>query len=129
MAGAGVQAAAKSIGVPAQASRAFRPRLDAKTDGQASRNSRRSHGLEEELQHRTRVERPRLVQRIHDRKPVILAPSDYARWLGEEPDPRGLMRQFPADLMRMWSISTRVNKPENDDPSIIEPIDSATDAA
>jgi hypothetical protein len=31
--------------------------------------------------------------------------------------------------MRMWPISTRVNKPENDDPSIIEPIESATDAA
>jgi hypothetical protein len=31
--------------------------------------------------------------------------------------------------MRMWPISTRVNKPENDDPSIIEPIKPATDAA
>lgn len=56
-------------------------------------------------------------------------PSDYARWLGEEPDPRDLMRPFPADLMRMWPISTRVNKPENDDPSIIGPIKLATDAA
>ena len=70
-----------------------------------------------------------LVADIHDRMPVILAPTDYARWLGEEPDPRDLMRPFPADLMRMWPISTRVNKPENDDPSIIEPIELATDAA
>jgi hypothetical protein len=30
--------------------------------------------------------------------------------------------------MRMWPISTRVNKPENDDPSIVGPIDLATDA-
>jgi len=29
----------------------------------------------------------------------------------------------------MWPISTRVNKPENDDDSIIEPIEMATDAA
>ena len=29
----------------------------------------------------------------------------------------------------MWSISTRVNKPENDDPSIVEPIAIATSAA
>ena len=64
-----------------------------------------------------------------DRMPVILAPDDYAHWLGEEPDPRDVMRPFPADLMRMWPISTRVNKPENDDPSIIEPIELATDAA
>ena len=63
-----------------------------------------------------------LVAGIHDRMPVILAPSDYDQWLGEDPDPPGLMRQFPADLMRMWPISTRVNKPENDDPSILEPI-------
>ena len=46
--------------------------------------------------------------------PVILAPGDYARWLGEEPDPRDLMRPFPAELMRMWPISTPVNKPENE---------------
>ena len=70
-----------------------------------------------------------LVADIHDRMPVILAPSDYARWLGEEPDPRDLMRPFPADLMRMWPISTRVNKPENDDPSILDPIELKTDAA
>jgi len=28
-----------------------------------------------------------------------------------------------------WPISTRVNKPENDDPSIVEPIELATNAA
>ena len=60
---------------------------------------------------------------------AILAPGEYVRWLGDEPDPRDLMRPFPADLMRMWAISTRVNKPENDDPSIVEPIQVATDAA
>jgi hypothetical protein len=27
--------------------------------------------------------------------------------------------------MRMWPISTRVNKPENDDPSIVEPVQLA----
>jgi hypothetical protein len=30
--------------------------------------------------------------------------------------------------MRMWPISSRVNKPENDDPSIVEPIEAATSA-
>jgi putative SOS response-associated peptidase YedK len=70
-----------------------------------------------------------LVAVIHDRMPAILAPEDYTRWLSDEPDPCDLMRAFPADLMRMWPISTRVNKPENDDPSIIEPIELASDAA
>jgi putative SOS response-associated peptidase YedK len=58
-----------------------------------------------------------LVADIHDRMPLILAPGDYARWLSEEPDPRELMRPFPASPLRTWPISSRVNKPENDDPS------------
>jgi putative SOS response-associated peptidase YedK len=57
--------------------------------------------------------------KIHDRMPVILPASGYVRWLGEEEDPRELMRPFPSEAMRMWPISTRVNKPENDDPSIL----------
>jgi putative SOS response-associated peptidase YedK len=66
-----------------------------------------------------------LVAEIHERMPLILATKDHPRWLGVEPDPHDLMRPFPADTMRMWPISTRVNKPENDDPSIIEPLEVA----
>jgi hypothetical protein len=29
----------------------------------------------------------------------------------------------------MWPISTRVNKPENDDPSIVEPVELTSDEA
>jgi hypothetical protein len=39
------------------------------------------------------------------------------------------MRPFPAELLRMWPISTRVDTPVNDDASIVEPIELATDAA
>ena len=66
-----------------------------------------------------------LVADIRDRMPVILAPGECARWLGEEPNPRDLMRPFSAEPMRMWPISTRVNKPENDEPSIVEPVEHA----
>jgi len=31
--------------------------------------------------------------------------------------------------MRMWPISTRVNKPENDDLSVLDEIELASDAA
>ena len=34
-----------------------------------------------------------------------------------------LMRPFPAEPMRMWPTSTRVDEPENDDPSILKPIE------
>jgi putative SOS response-associated peptidase YedK len=63
-----------------------------------------------------------LVAQIHDRKPAILRPEDYKRWLGDEPNPHDVLKPFPAELLRMWPISTRVNKPENDDPSILEPV-------
>ena len=37
--------------------------------------------------------------------PLILAPSDYEEWLSDHPDPRALMRPFPAGPMRMWPVS------------------------
>jgi putative SOS response-associated peptidase YedK len=70
-----------------------------------------------------------LVANIHDRMPAILSRSDYVRWLGEEEDPRELMRPFPSEAMRMWPISMRVNKPENDDPSILDEIALGAEAA
>jgi putative SOS response-associated peptidase YedK len=63
-----------------------------------------------------------LVGQIHDRMPVILPPGAHDRWLANiEPDPRDLLVPFPSELMKMWPISTRVNKPANDDASILEP--------
>lgn len=53
--------------------------------------------------------------------PLILSPSDYARWLSDEEDPRDLLKPFPAEPMRLWPVSTRVNSPKNDDPGLIEP--------
>jgi hypothetical protein len=47
----------------------------------------------------------------------------YARWLSDDPDPGGLLRPLPEEPMRMWPISTRVNRPENDDPSLLDPIE------
>ena len=57
-----------------------------------------------------------LLKPIHDRMPVIIAPGDYDRWLSPlDPDPRDLLVPYPSEPMTMWPISTRVNKPENDD--------------
>jgi len=64
-----------------------------------------------------------IVAEIHDRMPLILARTDYTRWLSDEPDPGDLMRPLQSEPMRMWPISTRVNKPENDDPSIVDQVE------
>ena len=61
-----------------------------------------------------------MPRRIHDRMLAILMPESYDRWLGIEPDARDLMISFPAELMTMWPISTRVNKPANDDASLLD---------
>lgn len=59
--------------------------------------------------------------------PAILKPESYDRWLSLEPDPRDLLITYASEPMTMWPISTRVNKPENDDPSLLdrakEPVD------
>ena len=57
---------------------------------------------------------------IHNRMPAILEPAGYERWLGLEPDPHDLLITYPSEPMTMWPISTRVNKPENDDPSLLD---------
>ncbi len=68
----------------------------------------------------------RLAEPIHDRMPVIVAPENYDLWL----DPgfkntgeiSGLLQPFPAERMRAYPVSTRVNKVENDDPQCAEPV-------
>ncbi len=68
-----------------------------------------------------------LARALHDRMPVILRPEDYDRWL----DPVAtdlkslevLLRPFPSELMIAYPVSTLVNKPENDAPECIEPLD------
>ncbi len=65
-----------------------------------------------------------MIAAIHDRMPVILAPEAYDRWLSPiEPDPSDLLKPYASEAMRMWPISTRVNTPRNDDPSLLEPIE------
>jgi putative SOS response-associated peptidase YedK len=65
-----------------------------------------------------------LVAPLHDRMPVILAPTDYDRWLGDEPDPADLIRPFAGD-MAAWPVSTRVNKADNDDAAILDRVEAA----
>jgi putative SOS response-associated peptidase YedK len=65
-----------------------------------------------------------LVGPIHDRMPVIIPPGSYDRWLSTlDPAPRDLLVPYPAAPMTIWPISTWVNKPENDDASILERVD------
>ena len=46
-----------------------------------------------------------VVGAIHDRMPAIIPIAEHPRWLGTEPDPRDLLRPFPAEAMMLLSRS------------------------
>jgi putative SOS response-associated peptidase YedK len=68
-----------------------------------------------------------LVGQIHNRMPAILKRESYDRWLSLEPGPHELLISYPSKAMTMWPISTRVNKPENDEPSILDRVGEPVD--
>ncbi|MFQ5451455.1 MAG: SOS response-associated peptidase [Nitrospinaceae bacterium] len=70
-----------------------------------------------------------LVQSIHHRMPVILAPRDYGTWLNPESKQdvlRSLLVPFPSDSMDMYEISKEINSPKNDRAECLRPLSSGT---
>lgn len=64
-----------------------------------------------------------LAERVHDRMPVILEPGDYERWMdpGESARPPvDLLRPYPAEKMRSWTVSDRVGNVRNDDADLLK---------
>ena len=71
-----------------------------------------------------------LCAEIYNRMPVILPPSVWPAWLGEESVDsdavlKSLLAPYPADEMAMWPVSPRVGNVKNNDPSLIEPMELA----
>lgn len=89
----------------------------------------------EELQTCTLIttEANEVVQPLHDRMPVILAPEDFDLWLGQPGDAskeeiavlRHLLHPFPAKQMQAAPVSKAVNNPRNEGPECIEPVTEA----
>jgi putative SOS response-associated peptidase YedK len=67
-----------------------------------------------------------LMARIHDRMPVIIAPEVCSQWLDPATtDPDEIARMlapYPAELMRAYAVSPRVNDARNDDAHLLEPV-------
>lgn len=62
------------------------------------------------------------LQPIHDRMPVILNPKDYDSWLDpmEKPEQlQQLLQPYSSTNMTSYPVSTKVNKPTNDTPELI----------
>jgi len=66
-----------------------------------------------------------LLEPIHNRMPVILAPKDYLRWLepGEATHlPTDLLRPYPAEEMKAWKVGSAVGNVRSNAPELIAPI-------
>lgn len=66
-----------------------------------------------------------LMAPIHNRMPVILEPEDFDMWLhpGDRPElGLHLIRPFSSEKMAAYPVSTFVNKPMNDAPQCITPL-------
>ena len=67
-----------------------------------------------------------LLEKIHNRMPVILAPKFYDPWLAEGEQPVDellkLLKPYPENEMVGYPVATIVNKPQNDVPECIQPV-------
>ncbi len=67
-----------------------------------------------------------LMEKIHNRMPVILPPKYYPQWLDpaeQKPEQlQGLLKPYPAQQMTAYPVSTLVNNPRNDVPECITPL-------
>jgi putative SOS response-associated peptidase YedK len=67
-----------------------------------------------------------LVSDVHDRMPVILAPGREKEWLCADSDPEVCLefcQPYPAEKMKSYSVSRRINSTSQDDASLIQPIE------
>ena len=63
------------------------------------------------------------MSRIHHRMPVILAPDDWAKWLGEQgKGAAALMRAAPEDALAFYRVDPAVNSNRASGPELIAPI-------
>ena len=69
-----------------------------------------------------------LLASVHNRMPVILDRDALEIWLDPEADfghVQSLLRPAPAEVLRMWPVSTAVNKVDVDGPELLRPIELA----
>ena len=67
-----------------------------------------------------------VLRSVHHRMPVLLAPSDFPAWLGEQPASLPQLKSLlvPTDPgLRVWPVDPRMNRVEVDEPSILEPVE------
>lgn len=72
------------------------------------------------------------LRHIHNRQPVVLDPESRYDWMNPELVERGeikrVTRRLDPERLESWPVTARMNKPEYDDPSIIESVGGEAEA-
>ncbi|MCI0456682.1 MAG: SOS response-associated peptidase [Gemmataceae bacterium] len=66
-----------------------------------------------------------LVQPVHERMPVVLAPGDFGLWLdprAQPPELEALLRPYPAEEMTAYPVGSAVNNGRHDAPDCVAPL-------
>lgn len=64
------------------------------------------------------------LEHIHDRMPVLINPKCYEAWLSPATENPAALITEPYAPVSTYAVSTLVNKPENNGPECIVPIDT-----
>jgi putative SOS response-associated peptidase YedK len=65
-----------------------------------------------------------VMEPIHDRMPVIVAPDNWQSWLSGMPaDVAGMVAPYRDGELQAWPVSRRVSKTQDDDEGLIIPIE------
>jgi putative SOS response-associated peptidase YedK len=71
-----------------------------------------------------------LLEPLHGRMPVLLAPDRWPAWLGEirvnDAALKAMLRPYPGGSMTFWPVDRRVGDVRNDSPDLFAPIVPAT---
>ncbi|MEQ6884635.1 SOS response-associated peptidase [Salicola sp. Rm-C-2C1-2] len=69
---------------------------------------------------------------IHNRQPVVLDPASRYDWLDpgivERTEIKRVTRRLDPERLDSWPVTPRMNRPDYEDPAIIEPVDGKLDA-
>jgi putative SOS response-associated peptidase YedK len=67
-----------------------------------------------------------VMAELHDRMPVILAESDWPKWLGEETATEDKLLAFlkpcPDDALKIWRVGKAVGNVRNVGPQLVMPV-------
>ncbi|HXQ83585.1 MAG TPA: SOS response-associated peptidase [Xanthobacteraceae bacterium] len=68
----------------------------------------------------------KLLEPLHDRMPVLLAPDRWAAWLGETAasaaELKAMLKPYPDAGMTFWPVDRRVGNVRNDSPDLFAPL-------